>query len=47
MSIVNIDISDIGLAIMAQMSEVNDEKIWAPKHIGPWLVRYLSGHADE
>ena len=47
MSIINIDISDIGLAIMAQMSEVNDEKIRAPKHIGPWSVRYSSGHADE
>ena len=47
MSIVNIDISDIGLAIMAQMSEVNDEKIWAPKHVGHWSVRYSSGRADE
>ena len=42
MSIVNIDISDIGLAIMARMSEVNDEKIQAPKS-----VRYSSGRADE
>ena len=47
MSIVNIDISDIGLAIMARMSEVNDEKIRAPKHVRPWSVRYSSGRADE
>ena len=47
MSIISIDISDIGLAIMAQMSEVNDEKIQAPKHVRPWSVRYLSGRADE
>ena len=35
------------LAIMAWMSEVNDEKIRAPKHVGPWSVRYSSGCADE
>ena len=43
----NIDISDIGLAIMARMSEVNDEKIRAPKHVGPWSVRYSSGRVNE
>ena len=29
------------------MSEVNDEKIRAPKHVEPWSVRYSSGCADE